>query len=315
MDIVCATDNNFLLYLGVAICSVCENNRDQDIEFHIIVGEDVSEPGKSLLSEMVGRYGQRMSFYSINESVLKELPVGKPGQPPHISVAAYYRLFLSTILPETVNKVLYLDCDIINVSSLAPLWDTDIDDVAVAAAPDVFECYDSLYDRLQYHSELGYFNSGVLLVNLRYWRENHLQEDFLEFWKQHPERVLYHDQDILNYVLKERKRVLHLKYNVQEPLLHVVNPLSEKYQNEVEDALHNPVIMHFTTPAKPWVRGCRHPWKKEFFEYHRKSGLPKFKLAGRQKISLYWRIRNFCMKFGIGGHENGYRIDICSIFS
>lgn len=310
IKIACATDQNFILYLGVMICSVCENNKDRDLSFFIIVSDDVQDSDKKKLSTMVTRYGQSISYCNIQESVLKELPVGKPGQPPHISVAAYYRLFLASILPENVDKVLYLDCDIINVGSLAPLWDNAIDDVALAAAPDVFECYDSLYDRLQYPSELGYFNSGVLLVNLKYWRENHLQEEFLEFWNQHPERVLYHDQDILNYVLRERKRVLHLKNNVQEPLLHEVNPLSEKYQKEVEEALAFPVIIHFTTPAKPWVKGCRHPWKSVFYEYHKKSGMPKIKLAKRQKMSLYWRIRNFCMRFGIWGKENGYRIDI-----
>lgn len=306
MDIVCTVDNNFLLYLGVAICSVCENNRGRVLNFHIIVGDDVPSSGKTMLSDMVCRYGGRISFYSINESVLAELPVGQPGQPPHISAAAYYRLFLTSILPETIDKVLYLDCDIINVVDLTALWDTNIDGYAVAAAPDVFECYGSLYDRLSYSSELGYFNSGVLLVNLKYWRENHLQEKYLEFWKEHPERVVYHDQDILNYVLRERKLVLSFKYNVQEPLLHEVNPLPGKYQPEVEEALANPVIIHYTTPSKPWVKGCRHPWKNVFFAYHGKSGLPKFKII-RRKISLYWRLRNFMNSFGLLGNADGYR--------
>lgn len=299
MDIVCATDNNFLLYLGVALCSVCENNGGQELNFHIIVGDDVPASGKAMLSDMVGRYGGRTTFYSINESVLAELPVGQPGQPPHISAAAYYRLFLASILPETVDKVLYLDCDIINVADLTALWDTDIDGYALAAAPDVIECCDLLYERLHYPAEFGYFNSGVLLVNLKYWRENHLQEEFLNFWKQHPERVLFHDQDILNYVLKERKRVLHLKYNVQEPLLHEVNPLPEKYQKEVEEALANHVIIHFTTPSKPWVKGCRHTWKEVFYEYHKKSGLPRFKLVAKGKTSFYWKLRGMLVQIGL----------------
>ena len=72
-----------------------------------------------------------------------------------------------------------------------------------------------IYNRLQYSPSLGYFNAGVLLVNLRYWRENNLSESFFEIINKYPERLRYHDQDVLNIVLKEIKLTLPLKYNVQ----------------------------------------------------------------------------------------------------
>ena len=69
--------------------------------------------------------------------------------------------------------------------------------------------------RDRYSPSLGYFNAGVLLVNLRYWRENNLSESFFEIINKYPERLRYHDQDVLNIVLKEIKLTLPLKYNVQ----------------------------------------------------------------------------------------------------
>lgn len=306
MDIVCSTDNNFLLYLGVAICSICENNGGQALYFHIIVGNDVTDSRKAMLADMASRYGSRISFYSINESVLAEFPVGQPGQPPHITPAAYYRLFLASLLPDDIDKVLYLDCDILNVSGLSDLWGMDISGYAIAAAPDMYTCERSVYDRLGYPVSLGYFNSGVMLVNLKYWRDNNIQEEFMKFWYEHPERVLFHDQDILNFVLRNRKKTVHLKFNVQEPMLHKVLPLPDSFKSEIEEALSSPVIIHFTTPSKPWVSGCKHPYKKAYFKIHELSGLPKFKIV-RRKISLYWRLRNSMNSLGILRKADGYR--------
>lgn len=99
---------------------------------------------------------------------------------------------------------------------------------------------------------------------------------------------------------------MHLKFNVQEPMLHKVLPLPDTFESEIDEALSSPVIIHFTTPSKPWVRGCKHPYKRAYLKMHELSGLPKFKII-RRKISLYWRLRNFMNSFGLLGNADGYR--------
>lgn len=209
MEIVICTDNNYVMPAGVLICSICENNVTEKIRFHIIVDDTFLEENRQSLFEEVLRYNQEIYFHHIDKNLYSSFPVGLKGQISYLTLAAYYRLFLGKILPTTIKKVLYLDCDIIVRHNLAELWNIDIDDYAVGCVTDQYDGLIYPYNRLRYPQNLGYFNSGVLLVNLDYWRENHLLEKFIDFLGKYPERALAFDQDVLNYVLRNKKRNCH----------------------------------------------------------------------------------------------------------
>ena len=277
MNIVLTSDNNYLTYLGVTICSICENNRGEELAFHVILSGEVAEAGKEFLCEITGRYGAALQFYAIDENLLCNLPVFETGQPGHISKAAYYRLFLASILQENIDKVLYLDCDLVVTKPLGSLWDTDIEGCPLAAVPDMTEHDLIHYSKLRYSPKLGYFNSGVMLVNLKYWRENDCQKQFENFVSEHLDRIVYHDQDVLNYVFRETKMLLPIKYNVQEGALYERVNISWEYDEQLEEALRGPVIIHYTTGQKPWNKGCKHPWKDEWYKYLEKAGVKDFK--------------------------------------
>ena len=79
------------------------------------------------------------------------------------------------------------------------LWNIDIANNSVGAVPDITLTYDiRSYNRLDYEMELGYFNSGVLLINLDYWRKNSLSTIILEYINENVEKLKFHDQDALN---------------------------------------------------------------------------------------------------------------------
>ncbi|WP_202799349.1 glycosyltransferase, partial [Treponema sp. JC4] len=103
-----------------------------------------------------------------------------------LTLGAYLRFFIEKKLPSDVHKVLYFDCDIIVVDSLMELYETDISDFSLAAAFDV-ECDDICrYNRLDYPFKDGYFNSGVMLINLDYWRKHSISEKALKFVMENP---------------------------------------------------------------------------------------------------------------------------------
>lgn len=311
MQIVFTSDNNYLPYLGVAMCSVCENNREEEITFHVVLSGEVKEEGKQYLEGICDRYGKQLRFYPIHNDLLKILPAGEAGQPMHISNAAYYRLFLASILPEDIDQVLYLDCDLIVEKSLLPLWNTDMTDCPVAAVPDMDEAVLDKYRRLRYSPSLGYFNSGVLLINLKYWREHNCQGQFEQFVAEHLDRIVYHDQDVLNVVFRENKKVLPIKFNVQEAALYTRVNISWEYDEQLEEALKDPVIIHYTTWKKPWNVGCSHPWKSEWYRYLRIAGLKDFKPVKKEgKTSLYGRIRKLMVKVGLLEPLYRYRTDV-----
>lgn len=200
----------------------------------------------------------------MNAELFKNFPMSESYQTGHLSsMATYYRLYMTEVLPSFVSKVLYLDGDIIVRDSLKLLWNTDISGVAVAAVTDTANNTMMPYDFLRYSPSLGYFNAGVLLINLDYWRENRVLDTFLQFVREHPERLHSHDQDVLNYCFRNAKITLPIKYNVMTEFSKkdAHNWLSWEYEEQLEEAQKHPVIVHFAVAPKPWHSDCPNPYR------------------------------------------------------
>ena len=262
IEIVLCVDHRFIMPAGVMIHSVCRNNPNQDIRFHVVVDESVTEEDKEDLREVAGR--NSVQFYLVDSQAFGSMPLLS-----NLSHAAYYRLLIPQILPKDIHKVLYLDSDIIVRHSLLPLWKTDLDGYALAAVMDNLDSVIETYNRLKYPPHLGYFNSGVLLLNLKFLRANDIHGEIQSFIKNRSDDILYCDQDILNYVLRERKVSLPVKYNFQTSFLFVPDMCGydyKKYEEEVLEARKDPVILHYTL-GKPWMEGANHPYRSTFFRY------------------------------------------------
>jgi len=253
---------------GVMIYSVCVNNQDSDITFHIVT-DKVSAKNKKKMEDTVSEYpGKAIVFYDAEKIDISDIPTMEKGS--RLSIATYYRLFLTEILPSTIQKVIYLDGDIIIRQSLKSFWNIDLGEMAIAAAPDAHCDIVSYYERLGYPIEKGYFNAGVLLVNLDYWRKNHLLHLFKDYMKQHASQIVYHDQDVLNYVLQDSKKELHIKYNFQQGFLWRKKQYGHKFMQEIKEAISDCIILHFTGP-NPWCKSCRNPYRSTFLKYKMSS--------------------------------------------
>lgn len=166
IHIACNIDTSYVKYCIVMLTSLFENN--QNVSFHIhVITEDLSNECRSQMVEFVeNKYHQRVEFYYVDMDLVKDCPRYAEGS--HISLAAYYRIFLGNLLPLKIHKVLYLDCDLVVVGSIEKLWNTDLKTFAVACVEDMWSGREEIYTRLHYPSSDSYFNSGVLLVNLDY---------------------------------------------------------------------------------------------------------------------------------------------------
>lgn len=266
IDIVAITDRGFVMPTGVMMYSVCVNNRDVDIVFHVIADETVTQKDRDRLSETVTSTDARkqVKFYEIESQICKSFPNAERGVP----LSTYYRLFITEKLPQNISKVLFLDGDIVVRHSLLPLWETDVRDYAIAAVTDYQEGIPERYDRLKYDPCYGYFNAGVLLINLDYWRANHVLQRFNDYITTCYKDICTYDQDVLNVIFKDRKVVLPFKFNLQSGVLYKQIGFDyKKYKDEVDEAIKNPVIVHFTS-RKPWdTPADKHPFSSTFFKY------------------------------------------------
>lgn len=269
MDIVVCIDSNYVMPCGVMLYSICKNNQESDITFHIVVDESVNQTmQQSLGNVLLPKSSKKGQFYYINGNDFNHLPrLDETNPKRHITKAAYYRLYLTEILPRSLDKVLYLDCDIIIRHSIKDLWNTDISNYFVGVVPDVGEGVIDKYNRLRYPPHKGYYNSGVQLINLKKWRDEHIIIKFVEFMQNHPDWIKLHDQDVMNRIFCDSKFILPITYNFQEGYLW--NDLFYdywKYEKQVLAARKDPVVIHYTD-SKPWIEGCDHPYKNEFYKY------------------------------------------------
>jgi len=265
MDIVCCIDNNYVKYCIVTLVSIFENNRNEKINIHL-VGVDISEEGSRLIKDtVVERYKQNLSIYAVDKDKLLKDFEGFDYK--HISIISCLRLFLPEILPNTLSKALFLDCDLIVRKPIKDLWDINISQYAIGAVEDMWSDKQSYYDRLQYDRKYSYFNGGVLLVNLDYWRENNIQNRLLEYVKNNPEKLVIIDQDMLNAVLHDQKTFIPLKWNVQDGFFRVHRYIRKEVWAELDQIIKDPAIVHYTGGKKPWHYKSENLYKNEYYYY------------------------------------------------
>ena len=312
IDIVCSTDDNYIMPTGVMLTSLFENNKGINVNIHLLHG-GLTDDHIEQITHQVNIYGQNIIFYRMDDNLFSDFPIGKSYQTDHVgsSMATYYRLFLSQILPDNIEKVIFLDGDILVLDSLKELWNIDMSDKAIAAVADSFNNEISHYNRLRYPQNQGYFNAGVLLINLKYWREHNVQSLFIDYVANYPERLACHDQDVLNYVFKDVKKELPFKYNMLNEYWFDVryNMISWEYEKHILDGQKNPVIIHFTCIPKPWYKNCKHPYKKMFDKYKSMSLWSNVK--EKRWTSIKYILENFCIKFVVfmGLRKNDYIVE------
>ena len=285
-NILCATDDNYVPYCGIMLTSLFENNKEHNFCIYILV-EQLSNKSKSEFATLAKKYSQKIEIITVDSKRLKDCPI-RTGD--HVSIVTYYRLLAPILLPSDVDKILYLDCDMIINGNISTLYNEDIKEHPIAMSKDEAFFEDEKYQRLNYDKKYPYRNAGVALFNIRHWREHNLVEKCFEYISNNPEKVIFHDQDTLNALLHHRIKSLPIKYNLQTGFL--LTDYAKNYKNEMPEILEaakSPVIIHFTGASKPWFKGSRHPYRKRFLHYKNIS-LWKAHPLKKNKYSLYERI-------------------------
>jgi len=267
MNIVFASDPNYLVHLTVAIKSLLINNTAHNIDLHVITG-NLDNSNWEILNDIVSEFkNTKLSVHKINENELSKLKINH-----HFKVSNYYRLFCENIIRE--DKVLYLDADIVVKDDISNLFNIDLNGYFLAAVENPgFDKHESL----KMDQESRYFNSGVMLINLSLWREYKVFSKVLEFVSNFPEAVSFVDQCGLNAVINGKWRQLEPKYNQQSCFFeNINNQLSCFSSNELSTSILNPLIIHYTGSSKPWHICNKHPYKKEYWKYRQSTAYRTF---------------------------------------
>jgi lipopolysaccharide biosynthesis glycosyltransferase len=272
MNIVCACDEKFFFHTATMLCSLLENNRVEKI--FLLHGKIQS----SLLDELslfIESYNTEFSSCLVKSDDLNQCKVDR-----HASVANYFRLLIPEIIPSEIERVLYLDSDLIIRKPIDDLWEIDLDNKDLAAVENLG--FEDHY-RLGIPPGRKYFNSGVMLLDLNNWREKKIHYQVLDYLRKNPGRIKLWDQDGLNAVLYENWLELSLTWNAQHKIF-----LEEEYKSIYLDITEDPAIVHFTGNGfKPWQEGVNHPFRGLYDTYRKKTPWPKY---SPQKMYSPWKL-------------------------
>lgn len=276
MNIALCTDENYSYPCGVCITSILENNKEEECNFYILTS-GLKPKTCQKFKYLENKYKQKITIIKISEQALNNLKASD-----RFPRSIYFRFLLPEILE--CDKVLYLDCDIIVTTNISKLWNTDIQEYACGVIEDQMSDCITMRNRISKYRD--YFNSGVLLINLNYWRKHKISSRLTDFIFKNPDMCLYPDQDALNYILGDQVLFLKYEYNYQELFYRSKGSL-HLHKTKWCDLLPEgsiPTIIHYTAEIKPWHKGCSHPLKSMFTKYKIKSPWKNNKLKSRYKF-------------------------------
>jgi len=211
------------------------------------------------------------------------------------SYATYLRLVMGSVLPKNVSKILYLDCDMIVRTSLAPLWETNLAGNYAAAVAEG-NAAAKIFSYLNLDGL--YFNAGMILFNLDKYREDGMEEKILRRGEELAGQLSFLDQDLLNLAFHGKTVFVPYRWNVNychEAHEHFerIGFFSVYTEEQIREETVSPNIVHFGG-EKPWRMSCFHPFRKLYWECQRET--PFYVDARREYCRSFPRLLKFLAK-------------------
>ncbi len=287
LDILYVFDDNYAPYAGISITSLLENNKRNSIRI-FCVGTEVSSENRKKIDSTVQKSGQLIEWIDPAESI-RHIESHNTGS-WHGSKATWMKVFCLWELPKEIDRILYIDSDTIVTGDLQEIAKIDIEGAPVAMVLDS--------SAILSKRDLGlekYYNAGVILFNLDFWRDEGFKERFFSHLKNRPKRYRDNEQGLINDFFRDRIVKLPLKYNVQGFLIqfkakNYLKAYNASYYDEleIETAKKKPAICHFFRAfgSYPWEKGNIHPYKKLYREWKDKSSWKDKDDIERRKMRL-----------------------------
>ncbi len=273
MNILYQFNETYAPFAGVSVTSLFENNREIEEIVVYILGEGLSPKSVRRFEELARKYERTITFLNADAAMERMREINMPTY--RGSYAANLRMFLTDILPESVERILYLDADTIVSDTLGQIYAADMGEHVIGMV------IDSLTKRHKRDIGLApdeeYYNSGVILFDMKKWR----QADYTQRIIDHVLHVRSHypapDQDLLNVCCHGAICRLPVRYNLQP--IHLAFSYRQYHRffgqksyyakEEIEQAVRSPGILHFFrfVGEFPWHEDTLHPDRAAFDKY------------------------------------------------
>jgi lipopolysaccharide biosynthesis glycosyltransferase len=285
-EILFCAEPGYYRHAAVAAVSLVENNRRFRTNIHVLTSAE-DTVGEAMFRESLAPYRHvTIAFHHVSDPRLDDVFVDR-----HLTKEAYLRFLAPEFFPANVNRVLYLDCDVVVLDELGPLWSIDLRGKAMAAAPDFPWDQDGTLPRRMASLGLGvsdtYINSGVLLLDLDRWRRDRISDRLFAYARARGSALAFHDQDTLNAVLRDDIHVIDCRWNLQSRMYKLGRRSFPREFAATRQARRRPAILHYTTGEKPWLFRSQATRKQHYFHY---LGKTAWRNAGPVPLTLPRRV-------------------------
>lgn len=276
--IVYAADNKFAEILGVSLVSLFDSSKDMVEIIVYILDSGISKDNKEKIVSVCDSYNRHEPIFieakNINKELSMEVNVDRG------SLSQYARLFVSSDLPSHLERVIYLDCDIIINQSISHLWKLDLHGKIIAALMDAFSKYYRKNIDLEPNDIM--FNSGVMVIDLNLWKMLQVEKRLMKFIARKNGKIQQGDQGALNAVLSHDVYCFDPRFNsvtifydfTYKEMLTYRKPPEFYSEDVVRKAIEDPIMIHFTTSVfskRPWFENCQHKYLNKWMYYKEMS--------------------------------------------
>jgi len=318
MRILLTFDTNYAPHAATVMESIIQNCPEK-LDF-VIIYYKLSQEIQEILTIHFTKKVNSLEFVQMDEEKLIKIEENI-NIIEHWSLDIYMRLFATILLPND-KYVIYLDCDIIVQDNILKILDEadlskpicavteydpnyklhDLSNIIIGKPtqdPWIIEAYwyRTFYD-LEMDKYARYFNTGVMVMNLDYWRENKITEKTMNFIKENPEKIYYPDQDALNAVINGNYSSLDLRWNFVPPSPSI---FSNYTFDVMKKAVQNPAIIHLAGSNKPWSYLCDTKYKIIYRNYRKYTPWPKIVYKDRTMKNMFKKyiVRNIEKVIGV----------------
>lgn len=270
IDILVTLDGKYVPPLQTMLKSLFLNNPEETFDIYMAYS-DMSPDTVRFLESFCAQHGKsRLIPLPIGEDMFADAPVLR-----YWPKSMYYRLLASEILPESVDLILYLDPDTLVLNSVRPLYETDFSGYLFAAAAHEDPIGISKHVnrvRLGAFDSEGYYNSGVMLMDIQAQRRQIAREEIFRYVKAHGEELLLPDQDVLNALYGSRIFPLDDSLYNYDARFFEGYLLKSQGQKDIDWVVRNTVVLHFCGKNKPWKKSYRNRFGVLYKHYMQLAG-------------------------------------------
>lgn len=281
-------DENYVKQMLVTLNSIFKNNNGNDFSIYV-VHSDLSETSQQDISNFIHKHNSNVTLFKIPSSFIDtDIMLGS-----RWSSVVYYKLYAIFKLP--LDKVLYLDSDIIVDGDISNLFDIDMEGKYIFGVEDV-GMDQVLWDETIHFRRIGlpegakYINAGVMLLNLKEIKRSETLDNMMEIYREKSSRLLFNEQDLINMLWWDKIAILDSKYN------RIATDF--RYRREIMFC-QDDIIYHYTV-NKPWIdiyRNNKEVYLWQVNKYLKYSNIPEcYELHNKVKTindSVVLKMRSF----------------------